>query len=260
MAAYPTLWPETVRALIVHSAEWTSAMRAQFPADGRKRPRIALLRRYGMGVPDLTRATRSAADALTLVAQDVIHPFDSGKMREIHFHDLPWPTDILAELGAAQVRLRVTLSYFIEPNPGRRGWQRRYSYASHGLRFDIRRATESNEDFQKRINQKALAEEEQRPASSSDTGEWFFGTENQRAPGSLHTDIWTGNAADLAQRGSLAVFPVTGWWKENPTRDHSANGARYSLVVSIETPQQDVDIWTPVAQQIGIPTTITIPT
>lgn len=260
MAAYPALWPETVRALIVHSAEWTSAMRAQFPADGRKRPRIALLRRYGMGVPDLTRATRSATDALTLVAQDVIHPFDSGKMREIHFHDLPWPTDILAELGAAQVRLRVTLSYFIEPNPARRGWQRRYSYASHGLRFDIRRATESNEDFQKRINQKALAEKEQRPTSSGDTGEWFFGTDHQRAPGSLHTDIWTGNAADLAQRGSLAVFPVTGWWKENPTRDHSANGARYSLVVSIETPQQDVDIWTPVAQQIGIPTTITIPT
>jgi hypothetical protein len=29
-------------------------------------------------------------------------------------------------------------------------------------------------------------------------------------------------------------------------------GARYSLVVSIETPEQDVDIWTPVAEQIGI--------
>jgi fructosamine-3-kinase len=158
------------------------------------------------------------------------------------------------------VRLRVTLSYFIEPNPARRGWQRRYSYASHGLRFDIRRATESNEDFQKRINQKALAEKEQRPTSSGDTGEWFFGADHQRAPGSLHTDIWTGNAADLAQRGALAVFPVTGWWKENPTRDHSTNGARYSLVVSIETPQQDVDIWTSVAQQIGIPTAITIPT
>jgi fructosamine-3-kinase len=158
------------------------------------------------------------------------------------------------------VRLRVTLSYFIEPNPARRGWQRRYSYASHGLRFDIRRATESNEDFQKRITQNALAEKEQRPTSIGDTGEWFFGADHQRSPGSLHTDIWTGNAADLAQRGALAVFPVTGWWKENPTRDHSTNGARYSLVVSIETPQQDVDIWTSVAQQIGIPTAITIPT
>lgn len=212
-----------------------------------------------MGVPDLLRATRSAADALTLVAQDMIHPFGGGTMREIHFHALPWPTDILMDLGAAQVRLRVTLSYFIEPNPGRRGWRSRYSYASHGLRFDIRRATESDVAFQKRINQKALSEQERRPAPTGETGEWFFGTDYQRAPGSLHADVWTGNAADLAQRGALAVFPVTGWWKEIPARDRSASGAPYSLVVSIETPQQDVDIWTPVAEQIGIPTTISIP-
>jgi Subtilase family len=259
MAEYPALWPETVRALVVHSAEWTPAMRARFSTDKNKKHRIALLRRYGMGVPDLLRATRSAADALTLVAQDVIHPFDGGTMREIHFHALPWPTDILAELGAAQVRLRVTLSYFIEPNPGDRGWRGRYSYASHGLRFDIRRATESDVAFQKRINQKALGDKERRPTSTGDTGEWFFGTDHQRAPGSLHADMWTGNAADLAQRGALAVFPVTGWWKEIPFRDLSASGARYSLVVSIETPDQDVDIWTPVAEQIGIPTTISIP-
>ncbi|WP_197523381.1 S8 family peptidase [Actinokineospora pegani] len=257
MAEYPSLWPETVRALIVHSAEWTPAMKAQFPAGRRKAPRIALHRRYGMGVPDLARATHSAIDALTLIAQDTIHPFDAGAMREIHYHDLPWPTDVLAGLGGAQVRLRVTLSYFIEPNPGRRGWQRRYSYASHGLRFDIRRATESNAEFQKRINEKALAEDEQRATSSNDTGEWFFGSDHQRAPGSLHTDIWYGNAADLAQRGALAVFPVTGWWKENKARDRSEDGARYALILSIETPDLDVDVWTPVAQQINIPVSIT---
>ncbi|WP_420753494.1 S8 family peptidase [Rhodococcus sp. O3] len=256
-ARYPSLWPETVRALIVHSAEWTHAMNAQFAADNRKNARVALLRRYGMGVPDLTRATRSASDALTLIAQEVIHPFHDGKMREIHYHELPWPTDILADLGDAPVKLRVTLSYFIEPNPGRRGWHRRYSYASHGLRFDIRRATEGTSDFEKRINRKALAEDESRPPSADDTGEWFFGSRQQQAPGSIHSDIWNGSAADLAQRGVLAVYPVTGWWKENKGRDRSSEGARYALVVSIETPGQDVDIWTPVAQSIGIPVEIT---
>lgn len=62
------------------------------------------------------------------------------------------------------------------------------------------------------------------------------------------------------QRGAIAVFPVTGWWKENPARDRSEDGARYALVLAVETPNQDVDIWTPVAQQIGfstIATTIT---
>ena len=58
--------------------------------------------------------------------------------------------------------LRVTLSYFVEPNPGNRGWVRRYSYSSHGLRFDVRRAAESTDHFRKRINQLALEEEEKR--------------------------------------------------------------------------------------------------
>jgi hypothetical protein len=33
-------------------------------------------------------------------------------------------------LFSARVRLRVTLSYFVEPNPASRGWQGRYRYAS----------------------------------------------------------------------------------------------------------------------------------
>ena len=258
LADYPNLWPETVRALIVHSAEWTPAMYSKLDAAALRRPRDALRRRYGMGVADLLRATRSAADALTLVAEDVIHPFDGdGRMREMHLHNLPWPAAVLADLGGAEVRLRITLSYFIEPNPGSRGWARRYSYASHGLRFDVRRATESNDDFRKRINQRALAEEEKRPPShGSDASEWYFGPD-YRVAGSIHSDIWRGTAADLAQRGAVAVYPVTGWWKERPSHDHSERGARYALVVSIETPGQDVDIWTPVAQEVGIPIEIT---
>jgi len=259
MAEYPAIWPETVRALIVHSAEWTPAMQARLDAATLRKPRDALHRRYGMGVANLTRATRSAADALTLIAESVIHPFDGdGHMREIHFHSLPWPTDVLADLGAAEVRLRVTLSYFIEPNPGSRGWVRRYSYASHGLRFDVRRVNEENEAFRKRLNQLALAEEEKRPTpAASDAAEWYFGPD-YRVSGSLHSDIWTGTAADLADRGAIAVYPVTGWWKDLKARDRSENGARYALVVSIETPGQDVDIWTPVAQQIGVPIEIVV--
>jgi hypothetical protein len=252
LADNPGLWSETVRALIVHSAEWTGAMQQRFDAANSRARRVALLRRYGMGVPDLARATRSATDALTLIAQDVIHPFDGqGRTREMHVHNLPWPTDVLAALGEVDVRMRVTLSYFIEPNPGRRGWARRYGYASHGLRFSVRQPTESTDDFRRRINLRARAEEERRPSTDSDAGEWFFGPE-QRAAGSLHTDIWNGAAADLAERGVIAIFPVGGWWKERKDRDHSERGARYALIVSIEAPGQDVDIWTPVAQQIGI--------
>lgn len=54
----------------------------------------------------------------------------------------------------------------------------------------------------------------------------------------------------------MAIYPVTGWWKERKDRDHSDRGARYALVVSIETPEQDVDIWTRVAQEVGMPIAI----
>lgn len=49
LADYPSLWPETVRALIVHSAQWTQAMKQQFNDVPKGKDRAALHRRYGMG-------------------------------------------------------------------------------------------------------------------------------------------------------------------------------------------------------------------
>jgi hypothetical protein len=170
----------------------------------------------------------------------------------MHIHQLPWPKGILEELGQAFVRLRVTLSYFIEPNPGRRGWERRHRYASHGLRFDVKSATETIPEFRKRLNQRALEEDEGRPTTSADPEGWFLGEET-RNKGSIHSDVWTGTAADLAERGVIGVFPVSGWWKDQPKRDRSQVGARYALIVGIETEEEGVDIWTPVAQEIGVP-------
>lgn len=53
--------------------------------------------------------------------------------------------------------------------------------------------------------------------------------------------------------GIIGVYPVSDWWKDQPKRDRSESGARYSLVVSIETEAQNIDIWTPVAQEMGVP-------
>jgi hypothetical protein len=252
-AEYPAFWPETIRGMVVHSARWTRAMEAHLRGPGGRRSRARLLvRRYGFGVPNLTRALRSANDSLTLIEQATIRPFEGGKMREMHVHDLPWPRDVLAELGQTPVRLRVTLSYFIEPNPGRRGWKKRHRYASHGLRFAVKSPTESLDEFRKRVNQQALAEDEDRPRTGGDVADWFLG-EQIRNKGSLHSDIWVGTAADLAERGVIGIYPVSGWWKDQPKRDRSQLGARYALLVSIETEAADVDIWTPVAQEIGVP-------
>ena len=56
-AEYPGIWPETVRALLVHSARWTQKMVSKYNTDDKKtRGRRDLLRICGYGIPDLNRA------------------------------------------------------------------------------------------------------------------------------------------------------------------------------------------------------------
>jgi len=131
-SAYPNMWPETCRALLVHSAEWTPQMRDQFLCDDKKTSgRRQLLRTCGYGIPDLNRAKESRENAVNLIIQDVIQPYTKdGKMNEMKFHEIPWPKEILQDLGEANAKLKVTLSYFIEPGPGRIGWKNKYRYSS----------------------------------------------------------------------------------------------------------------------------------
>ena len=84
MAAYPALRPESIRALIVHSAEWTEAMRAAYlPAQKspNKSDYVQLIRHCGWGVPDIDRALWSAGNSLTLVVEDLLHPYQKVKGR-----------------------------------------------------------------------------------------------------------------------------------------------------------------------------------
>ncbi len=228
-AQYPQYWAETVRALMVHSASWTQAMETRFlPANPRNRKQEnyrRLLRYCGYGVPDETELFWSASNALTLIAQESLQPFfkDDDKIiktRDNHLHALPWPIETLQELGDAEVEMHVTLSYFIEPNPGERGWANKYRYASHGLRFAVRHPVETVEQFHQRINQ-YVRDEEYQGQTPQDTG-WVLG-EKLRNCGSIHSDIWRGTAAALTARQHIAVYPVLGWWKERPNWSDGGN-------------------------------------
>ena len=256
MARYPAYWPETIRGLIVHSAQWKPAMENEAPKAPSNRYDY-LLRRYGYGVPDLQSASWSASNLLTLVAQEVVTPYGKEKHRvgtqDWNLHDLPWPREQLAEqLRDTIVDLRVTLSYFVEPNPGRRGWKYRHRYQSHGLRFALQNAEESLADFKARISRDAQDEELGKP-EFREPG-WRLGQKRNR--GSIHSDMWSGLAADLAARHHVAVFPVGGWWKERHHLERWKQSVRYSLIVSIRTPETGVDIYTPIATRIGIPVSV----
>ena len=256
MAEYPELRPETIRGLIVHSAEWTEAMkRSYLPEDKTptKGDYARLIRRCGFGVPDLNRALWSVANSLTMVIEETLHPFrrvgsKTPVLRDMQLHRLPWPVEILEDLGDAPVEMRVTLSYFIEPNPSTRGIRSRYRYESHGLRFEVKRSGESVADFQSRINL-AARDDEQGISPTENDPSWLIGP-RQRHKGSIHADIWTGTATQLASRGYVAVYPTSGWWKTRYPLERYDQPARYSLIVSISAPQTAIDLYSDVRSRV----------
>ena len=257
IAAYPDLWPETIRALIVHSAEWTDNMKRMFLPAGNpsKKDYQQLVRRCGFGAPDLARALWSVANSLTMVVQGSLHPFKREQssqptLCDMHLHNLPWPRDALASLGETEVEMRVTLSYFIEPNPSQRGVRSRYRYESHGLRFDVKRPLETTDEFRRRVNLTARGEEEGTQRKDADPS-WLIGRQ-QRHRGSLHGDIWRGSAAELASRGSIAVYPALGWWKTRPALKRYDQEARYAMVIGIRAPETDADLCTEVENRIEV--------
>ncbi|MEF2277007.1 S8 family peptidase [Deinococcus sp. YIM 134068] len=254
-AEHPVRWPETIRGLTVHSARWTPAMQARL---GRtKRDLVDAMRHYGYGVPDLQRATFSAENDVTLIAEERLQPFrlEGGEMRfnEMHFHPLPWPNIGLENLENTMLELRVTLSYYIEPNPSERGRNIRYRYASHGLRFDLRGRTEDERTFRQRMN--ALARQEGGYSSGTfRPPPWAIGTQTRQMAGSIFSDWWSGPAVELAACDSIAVYPTGGWWKAKARLPYSERQARYSLIVTVRTldPTATIDIYTPIATLLEV--------
>lgn len=264
---YPDAWPETIRGLMVHSANWNDAMFNQLNIrKSKKGDYINLLRTFGFGVPDLERALYSQESALTYIAQETIQPFNlkikkgkktsDGETNEIHFFNLPWASDLLLQMGETPVKLKVTLSYFIEPGAGEIGWKDKYRYQSHGLRFDVNNVGESGEVFRKRVNI-AAREENEEVTGSSGSNNWVLGKDN-RSNGSIHSDFIEMTAAELAECNHIAVYPIIGWWRERKHLGKVENQTRYSLIISLDTPAQDVELYTTVKNMIEV--SIEIPT
>jgi hypothetical protein len=249
---YSHLRPETIRALMIHSADWTNAM-----LNGRTINQLSeierknLLQKVGYGVPNMQRAKESANNSLSLIAERVLKPYKLEnsivKTDRFQLFELPWPTDVLADLFNTEVQLKITLSYFIEPNPGSRRYELAASYRSHGLRFKVIDSNESDEAFKARVSKEMRGD-----AYIAEGGEHWLLNNNIRDKGSVHKDIWRGSAIELSTRNKLAVYPVGGWWKTRKKLERFENLIHYSLIVTIDAPLQDIDIYTPVINQIEV--------
>ena len=264
--AYPSFWPETIRALVIHSAEWTQQMKSYYcgkrPEDNKTDGRRKLLRTCGYGVPNLDRAIECASNRVNLIIEDELHPYlqemgaDNPKLNEMRYYRLPWPKEMLQGLDAStKARLKVTLSYYIEPSPSGIGWNDKYRYPSFGLRFDVNRGDENLGAFLKRINAYARGEDEHH--STSGSAQWYIGASN-RDGGSIHSDFIETYATELSAIEYIAVYPIGGWWYTRKHLNKANSKARFSLVVSIETPSADVELYTAVLNQIELETKVPV--
>jgi hypothetical protein len=276
-ARYPQYWPETIRGLIVHSARWNETMLAGTrPHDSGHQDEVRrILRTYGHGTPDLARAQFSLQNQTTLICENVIRPFaergDGEQKRictnELHLHQLPWPREVLAEAGNAEAVLRVTLSYFIEPNPGSRAvgkanpTRNRYRYASAALRFEVKPPAMSDTRFHAALNAEVEAEDDDLETEGFSDARWALGTQARRVGGSLHHDIWRGPAVDLSSMNQIAVLPIKGWWatRKFPVGHDCHNcherTVRYSLIISIEVAAY-INIYNTIQNLVAVPVTV----
>jgi hypothetical protein len=253
MEEYPNFWAETIKGLIVHSAEWSDKMLEKI-----KRNKEESLREFGFGVPNLEKAFRSANNSLTLIAQEEFCILNKNNNFNCVYFDLPWPKETLEKLAEKPIKLKITLSYFIEPRGGYRGNKNKFQYQSYGLRFDLKRSTETDKHFFERKNGKER-DKDKNYINNNDRLNWEIGERmRDKMAGTVIKDIWNGKSIDLVNMNKIIIYPVGGWWKGRD--DKIGKNIRFSLLVDIETEDENVDIYTKIKNIIELPIVPTITT
>jgi hypothetical protein len=51
-------------------------------------------------------------NSVNSIIEGELQPFIRDGMNELHLHKIPWPREVLQNLGEVSAELRVTLSYF----------------------------------------------------------------------------------------------------------------------------------------------------
>jgi hypothetical protein len=257
---------ETIRGLIVHSASWTDVMRQQLP---NLDERIALC---GYGVPDLDLATSCLTDRATVIVEDEMpnamarrvakkkeatpkrkkrrksagenaaeDDTEEQLFRVAKIFKMPFPQDELLSSPDAEVELRVTLSYFPEPNTFRRQLQRGLD-----LRWDMQGPVEPEDKFLERINR--LARQGPRETESATKSfDWDLGLKRRRR-GTVQSDRWRGKAAFLAGAKLLAVYPALGWWDRR--EDLKRASMRFSLIITVQGP--GLELYNPIQTALAV--------
>ena len=260
-ALEPKLRSDTVRGLIVHSASWSKAMVEDFPGLNDR------LLACGYGVPDERLASECAQGIATIVVEDsmpnaIIAEEPKKKppkkpttkttepkvRRKVKLYRLPLPETLMTDTDP-EVELRVTLSYFTEPNKfGRR------TYHGLDLTWDMQGPQESEKAFVERINALKRPKDANGKAiktSKTKSFDWDLSI-NQRSRGTVQSDRWRGKMSALVGDKLIAIVPVLGWWDQRKAL--RLQEMSFSLIVSVFSP----GVYAAIKPRVEAEATITI--
>jgi hypothetical protein len=169
--------------------------------------------------------------------------------RKVKIYRLPIPPELLTD-SDPDVELRVTLSYFAEPNKFGRT-------VFHGLdlKWDMQGPRESELDFLKRINvhhrSKGADGKPLKFKSKTRSFDWDVGIQ-QRSRGTVQSDRWRGKMSELAGDKLIAVEPVLGWWESRKV--YQTETMNFSLIVSVFGP----GVYAAIKQRVEAATSIPV--
>ena len=247
----------SIRALMIHSAEWTQEMKDLCTENGALNKAV-LLHSCGYGVPDEKKAIVSSDSRVTFIAEDRLKPFVLGsrgnslKFGRMNLYHMPWPKRVLEGLAGEMVRLKITLSYYIKPSPGVRSRLNKYTFPSIRLNFDVKGQNESDRDFKNRVK-KVTEEREDNKRDPELRNRWTIGITN-RNQGSIISDSFILNGPDMAKCNVIAIYPSGGWFKNR--LENLDIEIPYSLVVTLEADSEEVMMYNAVENLIANPVAI----
>ncbi|MFK4327004.1 hypothetical protein ABH965_003674 [Bacillus sp. RC97] len=221
------------RALIAQSARWPINISDKFVSAQ------DIIRHVGYGLPNVMRATQNDDYRITLVAEKT-DPLSEG---QAHIFKIPIPEELSAIGEDYDIRIDVTLSYVAKPRNTRRTISR---YLSTWLDWRCSKIGESMDSFSKRILETGAA------VDDDGNFNWVIGEQSNfgqakdfsRSHSTLQKDWTIIKSNQLTDSFCIAVRGHKGWDANEP--------ARYSLVVSFEAVNQDVEIYDKIRNLVEI--------
>ncbi|WP_438348395.1 S8 family peptidase [Paenibacillus sp. FA6] len=225
LPAEPTL---LYRALIAQSARWPEWALAKLHSE-----RKNIVRHLGYGIPDLDRATTNTPYRVTLVTSGSTDIF----ARDAHIYEVPVPESLRSVGEEYDILVEITLSYVAKP---RRTRKKVRGYLSSWLDWKTSNIGESTDSFSNRVlhgrNHQDRDDESSIPwtiGSRVDTG--IEGL--SRSSSTLQKDWAVLKSHQLTGGFNIAVIGHPGWSKDPNIK------AAYSLVVSFEAINRDIEIY-----------------